>query len=281
MTLKLRSLVSALGALALLTPLTACSPDLGLSPFRCNRGQPECPDDYVCVKAGFPEPGICVKSGATPPTGQDAGPKDGAPDGSQPAEAGADLPPKPDGPQIPDTGPKPDQAPPATGKVVITEFMADPSAVNDATGEYVEVYNPGKASVNIHGWTLRDNGSDKHVINAPGAQLIVPPLSFIVLGRSSDKGTNGGIGVSYVYTNFFLSNSAGGDEIFLEDGTGKVIDGFEYSQAKGFTITPGGSLSVKNPVATDKSNGAQWCTETKAWTGSAGDNGTPGSPPGC
>lgn len=278
MTPKLRSIVSGLCALTLLAPTVACTPDLGLAPFKCNRGVPECPDDYVCVKTGFPEPGICVKSGATPPKGGDSGPAD-AP---KPSEAGGDLPPRPDGtPPTPDVGPQPDQAPPPSGKVVITEFMADPGAVNDATGEYVEVYNPGKASVNINGWTLRDNGSDKHVIAAPGAQLIVPALGFIVLGRSSDKSVNGGLGVSYVYTNFFLSNSAGGDEIILEDPSGKQIDGFEYSSAKGFTISTGASYSVKNPLSTDKSNGAQWCTESKTWSGSAGDKGTPGAPPGC
>ncbi|PIE19727.1 MAG: hypothetical protein CSA65_01310 [Proteobacteria bacterium] len=272
--------VGCLGALILLIPTVACSPDLGLSPFICNRGVPECPEDYVCVKAGFPDPGVCVKRGEDPPKGQDGGPAD-AP---KPNEAGGDLPSrpdgsKPDGPPKPDTVTSPDQTPPPAGKVVITEFMANPSVVNDATGEYVEVFNPGKASVNIHGWILRDNGSDKHVIDAPGAQLIVPPLSFIVLGRSSDKALNGGISVSYAYSSFFLSNSA--DEVYLEDPSGKVVDGFEYSAAKGFTISTGASYSVKNPLSTNKSDGAQWCTEANAWTGSAGDKGTPGSPPGC
>jgi hypothetical protein len=76
-----------------------------------------------------------------------------------------------------------------------------------------------------------------------------------------------------------LSNTSG-DEIILRDENGALVESFTYSTAKGFTVTEGAALSVKNPFG-DKSSASAWCTETKMWTGSVGDFGTPGGSPGC
>lgn len=59
----------------------ACiEPDLGLSPFLCNRGEPKCPEGYVCVGEN---PGQCVSesgSNADGPIRVEAGYADGGPD---------------------------------------------------------------------------------------------------------------------------------------------------------------------------------------------------------
>lgn len=246
-----------------------CKPDLGTKPFLCNRGTPECPEGYTCFREQAGDQGFCLKNGVTPSF--DIGPR---PDSPKPTEAGT-----PDrGPQ-PDKGPKPDGSQTPSLRLVVSEFMADPKAVTDSMGEYIELFNPGKASVDIHGWTMTDGGTDSHTINAPGGSLLVAPKAFVVLGRSGDKAKNGGINVTYVYDNFFLSNTSG-DEIILRDANGLLVESFTYSTAKGFTVTEGAALSVKNPFG-DKSSASAWCTETKLWTGSAGDFGTPGGSPGC
>ena len=77
------------------------------------------------------------------------------------------------------------------GDLVISEFMANPQAVLDANGEYVEFYNNTSNPVDINGFTLRDDGVDSHVI-ANGGPLVVPAFGFIVLGVDANSGTNGG-----------------------------------------------------------------------------------------
>ena len=109
------------------------------------------------------------------------------------------------------------------GVVFITEFMANPSAVNDAEGEWFELYNSrSDVGVDINGWTIKDEGTNNHVINS-GAPLIIPSLGFLVLGKVLDIETNGGVLLDYAFsTTFTLSNSE--DEILLLNGTGNVID---------------------------------------------------------
>src|SRR5258707_508127 len=52
------------------------------------------------------------------------------------------------------------------GPVVINEVMINPSAVSDAGGEYVELYNSGPSVVDLQGWTLRDDDVNSYTIPA-------------------------------------------------------------------------------------------------------------------
>lgn len=248
--------------------LGGCSTlDLGDAPFLCNNGQPPCPEGYVCVNK------VCRREGQAPPT--DIGPladkKPLPPKDSRPSDADG-KPPVPDG-----TQPPADTQPAGPVVIIVSEFMADPSAALDTNGEWLELFNPGSAPVNINGWTLKDSGSDSHPIAASGP-LNVPAKGYLVLGRSSDKGLNGGVTVGYVYSNFFLSNTE--DEIMLLDEKGKTVDSFTYSKSNGFDIAAGASLSVKSPNA-DKNQASNWCLETQVWAGSSGDKGSPLDKPGC
>ena len=160
------------------------------------------------------------------------------------------------------------------GVVFVTEFMANPSAVNDAEGEWFELYNSrSDVGVDINGWTIRDEGSNNHVINN-GSPLIIPSLGFLVLGKVADAEENGGALVDYAFsTSFTLSNSE--DEIQLSDGTGNVIDSLAYDSDMVF---PGTSTSL-NPTAFDASSNdlaENWCGSQSLLTG--GDRRTPGIP---
>ena len=55
--------------------------------------------------------------------------------------------------------------------LVINEIMQNPSAVSDSNGEWFEIYNPTDAEVDINGWTIRDDGSNSHVIANGGRTL--------------------------------------------------------------------------------------------------------------
>ncbi|MCB9555630.1 MAG: lamin tail domain-containing protein [Deltaproteobacteria bacterium] len=258
----MRTLASSI-VLAALSSASGCvEPNLGAAPFLCNEGVPECPDGYQCDRSD--SPAVCRRQGSLPPRVDAAAiPDAGSPD----TTTLVDL-------QSFDTT-SPDQSTTSPGRVVISEFLADPEATLDKVGEYLELFNVGNTAVDVNGWTLKDDGSDTHQISA-GGPLLVPAKGFLVLGAASSA--NGGVNVGYVWENFFLSNNE--DEIVLIDGSGKVVDRFAYSKTAGFPLNPGVAMSAKNPLA-DKNNASNWCEEKTAWPGSAGDKGTPGQPPGC
>ena len=117
----------------------------------------------------------------------------------------------------------------APGTVFVTEIMPNPAAVSDTAGEWFEVYNSSaEVSVDIDGWTIRDQGSNFHVVDS-GGPLLVPPLTFLVLGRNADPATNGGVVVGYRYRSFTLGNTA--DEIELVDPAGTVVDVLVYASS--------------------------------------------------
>jgi lamin tail-like protein/Big-like domain-containing protein len=163
------------------------------------------------------------------------------------------------------------------GSLVITEFMANPSFVADASGEWLELFNPTNQPVNIEGWTLTDNGTDVHQINAGGNGLFIPPGGHLVLGNNSNSGTNGGIPVAYQYANFNLANGA--DEIVLRDVSGNDVDRIAYNATAGWPIVSGHSASLDLAFYDPASNdfGANWCPSVTPIFIFGPDTGTPGA----
>lgn len=160
---------------------------------------------------------------------------------------------------------------PETPQIVINEIMQNPSAVYDSAGEWFELYNAGSADVDIDGWTIRDDGSDNHVIYNLGP-LVLPAGGYLVLGNNADPVTNGGANVDYSYNgNWFLSNGA--DEVILEDDAGAEVDRVEYDGGNTFPDPTGASMSLLDPTI-DNNVGENWCTSTTPF--GAGDKGTPG-----
>ena len=160
--------------------------------------------------------------------------------------------------------------------LVVNEIMNNPSAVSDGDGEWFEVHNPGSADVDIDGFTIRDDGSDSHMI-VNGGPLVVPAGGFVVLGNNADSATNGGVTVDYSYgSGWFLSNSA--DEVILEDTTGAEVDRVEYDGGPLFPDPTGASMALFDP-ALDNNVGENWCTASTPF--GDGDLGTPGAVNDC
>ena len=67
--------------------------------------------------------------------------------------------------------PPPVGYPPDPGDLVITEFMADPAATKDTSGEYLEVTNVSPHPLQLLGLIVRDNGKDWCPVTRP---LVVP-----------------------------------------------------------------------------------------------------------
>ena len=155
----------------------------------------------------------------------------------------------------------------ATARLFISEFMANPAAVADSVGEFVEIYNGDTIAVNLRGWILADQGSDSHTI---GADLIVAPNAYVVLGRSADTATNGGVQVDYVLSGIQIAN--GEDELLLFGPDGSEVDRVLWGGSSTLSTTAGASLERSDPADPNT-----WQTAATAWSGSAGDFGSPGA----
>ncbi len=153
------------------------------------------------------------------------------------------------------------------GSIVITEIMADPAKVLDASGEWFELHNTGQVAINIGGWAIVDSGSDAHLISA--GNLTIPGGGYMVLARKGSG--NGGIsGIGYVYADFLLANES--DEIYLLDSNYNIVDGVEYGP--GFPMKAGRAMSLDPGAFNDNNNPYSWCYAYTTY--GSGDFGTPG-----
>jgi beta-lactamase superfamily II metal-dependent hydrolase len=154
----------------------------------------------------------------------------------------------------------------AGGGIVINEVMADPSAVSDDAGEWIEVHNTGSTTVNMTGWTLQSNNDAVHTIGT----LSVPAGGYKVMITSSKR--NGGITGAYVYgSGIVLANTS--DWVVLRDGSGATVDSVAWSAS----MPAGATRGVKDPLQDNTNvNGTNWQTATTVY-GSKTDRGTPGA----
>ncbi|MCB0688451.1 MAG: lamin tail domain-containing protein [Saprospiraceae bacterium] len=167
--------------------------------------------------------------------------------------------------------PTPDPTCSAEGEIIVTEIMANPSSVNDVYGEWFELYNTSMSPIDINGWNIADNGSNNHTINH-GGPLMIPAMSYLVLGNNADSMTNGGVTVDYEYNNFSLTNIA--DQIILSCDA-LQIDSVGYGSI--LTIVNGVSISLSPDHLSGSANDdeSNWCLSTSDINGT--EVGTPGS----
>ncbi len=161
------------------------------------------------------------------------------------------------------------------GDVVITEIMADPTAVADEAGEWLEVRNTTTEPIALNGWVLHDldpTAPQWHVVRGPG-RITVPAGGTLVLGALTDKSRNGGAQVDYAWATFGLDNDA--DEVVLEV-KGERIDAVKYT-TPGWPVVAGASLALDpgNQTAAGNDDPKAWCAATAKYNGQ--DHGTPGT----
>jgi cysteine-rich repeat protein len=158
------------------------------------------------------------------------------------------------------------------GAIIVSEIMKDPVSVDDAVGEWFELYNTEGFPIDIEGWEFSGGGLEVHVIT--GGPLVVPSEGFMVLGVNMDTSTNGGIPVDYEVAGISLDN--GGDTLVLKDQEQTMIDLVTWDEVT-FPNLPGSSLSLHPQYMNSKwnDNGTSWCAATSAIN--SGEFGTPGA----
>ncbi|WP_375756101.1 lamin tail domain-containing protein [Corallococcus exercitus] len=158
---------------------------------------------------------------------------------------------------------------PSVGSLVLTEFMADPGAVPDALGEWVEVL--ALREVDLNGVTLA---------NEAGSSILESPLclsmkagGFAVLARGDDASLNGGLPAVLGTFGFGLGNGAGAHVLKLS-AHGTVLDAVAFTNA----ASPGVSSQLDARVrdATGNDAAGVFCPTPAGVTYGVGDRGTPG-----
>jgi hypothetical protein len=125
-------------------------------------------------------------------------------------------------------------------RVRINEILADPPAdlegdanrdgERDASDdEFVEILNCGGTAVDLSGWVLTDATSVRHVFADSGA--VLHPGEFVtVFGGGVPTGF---LGQVYTASGGGLGLANSGDEVYLRDGAGAIVDVHSYGSEGG------------------------------------------------
>ena len=154
------------------------------------------------------------------------------------------------------------------GDLLISEVMANPSAVSDTNGEWFELFNASANSIDINGLIISDDRSNSHQINN-GMSLFISSGAYLVLGRNGNITENGGYTANYVYSNFTLGNTT--DQIVLLDNSNEIAR-LNYSGTP--FGTNGVSTELINQLINPDESNYQLSQNNQY---GLGDTGTPGS----
>ncbi|MEZ4450287.1 MAG: lamin tail domain-containing protein [Nannocystaceae bacterium] len=148
--------------------------------------------------------------------------------------------------------------PPGPGDLVITEYMADPKSVADASGEWFEILV--QKDVDLNNLQLGKQPEKVEATLASPECLAVAAGTYVVFAHSDDPAVNGGLPKVDFLVGFSLVNSAGGLFAGIAD---VVLDEVDYA-----TSAPGAATSL-DP------NFIDWCQAVDPY--GLGDLGTPGA----
>ncbi|HZO19932.1 MAG TPA: lamin tail domain-containing protein [Gemmatimonadaceae bacterium] len=157
-------------------------------------------------------------------------------------------------------------------RIILNELMANPNAVSDAAGEYIELHNWGTADANIQNWTIEDAAVNKDTINI---SLVVPAGGYVLLALNGNAAQNGGLTVDFVFERISLNNTGTpADRIILRDASGATIDSVAYAATQ---AVAGTAVGVRDPSAENAdATGANWQAQTSTYgTAAVPDRGTP------
>ncbi|MBE0565780.1 MAG: lamin tail domain-containing protein [Krumholzibacteria bacterium] len=160
--------------------------------------------------------------------------------------------------------------PAAAPQIVITEVMQNPLVLLDAVGEWFEIHNAGAVAVDINGWTIRDLGTDSHVINN-GGPLVINPGEYKVLGINAAAMAAEGVTLFYQYTGITLGNAD--DELILETAGAVLVDQIAWDGGPVWPDPNGASMQWSGNG--DNADGATWSNAITPF--GSGDLGTPGT----
>jgi len=145
-----------------------------------------------------------------------------------------------------------------TDQVVSINEINYKSADSYDTGDWIELYNAGKTSVNLSGWKLSDNATDDPYIFKDGEMLY--PGEYLVVCDKLEKFKSIHSSIKCAIGNFSFGFSSNGDVVKLIDANGNVVDVVEYRATYPWPIiaaTSGSTLELNNPL-NDNTKAENW-----------------------
>ena len=149
----------------------------------------------------------------------------------------------------------------------LSELMANPAAVPDESGEWIELFNADAIAVNLRGWRLADLDTDAHLVNS---DLWIQPGEYLVLGRNADPASNGGAPCATSMTG--LQSPTKPTNCCCSRPWGEEVDRLQWGEGTSLQIAKGASLE-----RTGFNPGHGWTVAWQPWPGSLGDYGSPGA----
>lgn len=154
-------------------------------------------------------------------------------------------------------------------EIVINEINYN-SAKNIDPGDWIELSNPNKDTVDLTGWQLSDDASD-HVFKFPAGTLIAPDGYLIVCQKKRDFRALFPLVTNYIGDmNFGLGSE--GDEVKLFNPLKILIDSVKYSYSHPWPVEANGTGATLELLNNSLDN-----TIARNWQASPGF-GSPGKP---
>lgn len=127
-------------------------------------------------------------------------------------------------------------------RVLITEFMADPSPSVGLPGyEWVELYNASAVVVQLQGWRLADASGQ----SGPLPAFELQPDSFVLLGTASAAQAMAAYGQALTVTSWPSLDNAG-DQLVLYDNNGLVVHELSYDDTwYGYPVKAAGGWTLE------------------------------------
>jgi len=143
----------------------------------------------------------------------------------------------------------------------------------DAGDEFIEIYNPTSAAIDISGWSIQYLGGTSQVENVVKKNFeagnVLPSRGFFLIARGKNTsgvdGYSGSVSVDLVHRSFSLSGASSGGKLFLVNDAAKIdslsdvniVDALDYSflvpeagQSLERRAWQGGCVSAQGPGET-------------------------------
>jgi hypothetical protein len=158
---------------------------------------------------------------------------------------------------------------PGAGEVVITEIMQNPAAIDDSTGEWFEVFNPGIESFQLRGCVVEGGGMAESF--SIDTDLVIDGGTYLTFATDIAPGFT----PDYAWPGAFSLNNATDTVRIVCDAT--IVDEVTYNDGATFPDPTGATMQLE-PTLTDalaNDDGTNWCEGAVIY--GSGDFGTPGA----
>jgi hypothetical protein len=159
------------------------------------------------------------------------------------------------------------------GDLVITEIMANPDALSDNLGEWIELYNASGRDVYLDGLTLVSDEGEEEALNGD-APIVLAAGAFALVGNAHVPEDEGGVTLLVAYESITLSNES--DTLTILAGE-LSLDSVSWDDGATMPDEAGASMSLDPSLTTaaDNDDPGAWCAAPEAWL-EDGDLGSPG-----